>query len=184
MKFNFTKKQVILALSILLATCLTVGVTLAYVFTNTDPLENTFVPSKVACEVTETFDGTVKQDGAIKNTGDTEAYIRATVVVNWKNAAGEVWAIPPASGEYSVNYNLTDGWIPGSDGFYYYQNPVAAGATTNALILRAEQITAAPEEGYTLSVEIVASAIQSTPTRVVVENWGVTVGADGKTISK
>lgn len=41
-------------------------------------------------------------------------------------------------------------------------------------------------DGYYLSVEIVASAIQSTPTTVVTENWGSGVSGisatDGKTL--
>ena len=43
--------------------------------------------------------------------------------------------------------------------------------------------TANIPDGYFLSVEIVASAIQAKPTSVVTSQWGVTVANDG-TISK
>lgn len=60
---------------------------------------------------------------------------------------------------------------------------MAAGDNTPALIKECSAVADKTPEGYGLSVEILGSAIQSTPKSVVTENWGVTVAADG-TISK
>ena len=37
----------------------------------------------------------------------------------------------------------------------------------------------APESGYSLSVEILADAVQSSPSHAVSQAWAVTAGADG-----
>ena len=52
----------------------------AFLIDKTNPVKNTFVPSKVTCEVKETFDGTTKTNVQIKNTGDIPAYIRVALV--------------------------------------------------------------------------------------------------------
>lgn len=54
--------------------------TIAFVFTNTEPLKNTFTDAYVACDVLETFDGTTKSDVTVKNTGEVQSYIRAKLM--------------------------------------------------------------------------------------------------------
>lgn len=189
MKKYINKKSIIIA-SVMLLLLATVGTTLAYIFTETKPVENTFNPSKVSCAVVEnngtpvtgsvTDTGNVKENVQIKNTGDTDAYIRVAVVVNWASADGScVWAQKPADDDYTITYNLSNGWFNGGDGFYYYSKAVSPGESTSVLIDKAKQLLAAPKgtDGtqYYLSIEIVASAIQSTPETVVAEQWGVTV---------
>ena len=176
MKFFTNKKIVIITAAVLLLT-VAVGTTLAFVFTNTDPVENTFTPSKVACAVVENgsetentgnivYTGDVKTNVMIKNTGDTDAYIRVAVVVSWKNKDGtKVWAHAPAATDYTVEYDLTNGWEKGADGYYYYKAAVNPKALTSVLINNATQNVTGPvgTDGtqYYLSIEIVASAIQA-----------------------
>lgn len=189
MKKYINKKSIIIT-SVMLLLLVTVGTTLAYIFTETTPVENTFKPSKVSCAVVEnggtpvtgsvTDTGNVKENVQIKNTGDTDAYIRVAVVVNWASADGScVWAQKPADDDYTITYNLSNGWFNGGDGFYYYSKAVSPGESTSVLIDEAKQLLAAPKgtDGtqYYLSIEIVASAIQSTPETVVENHWGVTV---------
>ena len=192
MKKYINKKSIIIA-SVMLLLLATVGTTLAYIFTETKPVENTFNPSKVSCAVVEnngtpvtgsvTNTGDIKENVQIKNTGDTDAYIRVKVVVNWMDEAGtKVWATKPvegADGDYTITYNLGNGWFNGGDGFYYYSKAVSPEELTTILINEAKQLKSAPQtpDGiqYCLSIEIVASAIQSTPETVVEEQWGVTV---------
>ena len=180
------KKTIGLLVSLVLLLTVSVGATLAFLIDQTDPLPNTFTPSEVTVQVNETFNGTTKSNVSIKNTGDTEAYIRAAIVVTWQNAAGEVYGVPVESGDYTLTLSTTDGWdIETTDGYYYYTSPVAPGTNTGILI---DSCTAGTKpEGipndYYLSVEIIASGIQSVPTSVVAEQWGVTVASDG-TISK
>lgn len=203
MKRKLSKKSILIT-SITLLLLLAVGATLAYVFTQTEGVTNTFNPAEVACAVVEnngtpttgsTVDtGSVKENVQIQNTGDTEAYIRVAVVINWMNEDGtKVWAAKPVlstdgtPGDYTIEYDLANGWFDGGDGFYYYSLPVAPTELTSVLIQEATLIGTAPtgtdDTQYYLSIEIVASSIQSTPSNVVCEQWGVTVADDG-TISK
>lgn len=174
---SLTKKRLtVLLVSLSLILVVGVGVTLAYVFASTGNVVNTFTPSHVSCAVVEMNNNsqettqvsagkvenlTSKQEVQIKNTGDTEAYIRAAIIVTWKKADGTVYAKSPVENvDYIMQLNLTpDGWVLGADGYYYYTKPVAAGATTGMLISSA---TAGTDlDGYYISIEIVASAIQS-----------------------
>lgn len=182
MKKYINKKSVLIT-SVALLLLVAVGTSLAYVFTKTDPVENKFDPSKVSCAVVEVVEkgdssentanvvqtGKSKTNVQIKNTGNTDAYIRAAVVVNWMNEDGtRAWATKPVQGaDYSISYNLNDnGWVDGGDGYYYYTQPVARDQLTDILITGAKQL---PDKGpvgtdntqYYLSIEIVASAIQA-----------------------
>lgn len=170
--------------------CIISGVTLAYVFTHTNPLENTFDPSKVSCQVLEgedghTFDGETKTNVKIQNTGQTDAYIRAAVVVTWMSEDKKTVtaSVPQENTDYSITYAIGSGWLKGADGFWYYTSPVAVDDSTKVLISDCHLLdTANIPEGFYLSVEIVASAIQSTPEYVVTQQWssGVnSVGTDG-----
>ena len=180
---KYINKKTVLITSVALLLLVAVGTTLAYVFTKTDPVENRFDPSKVSCAVVEVVEkgdssentanvvqtGKSKTNVQIKNTGDTDAYIRAAVVVNWMSEDGtKVWATKPVAGEdkdYTISYNLSNGWIDGGDGYYYYTQPVDPGDMTNILITSATQNATGPKgtDGtqYYLSIEIVASAIQA-----------------------
>lgn len=149
-----------------------VGTTVAYLFTNTDALTNTFNPAKVTTEITEDFDKNVKDNVKVKNTGDIDAYIRAAVVVTWQDVNGNVHPTAPVAGtDYTVTWTM-DGWVK-SGNFYYYTKPVAAGASTGILLTDCKPVEGMAPEGYHLSVEILASAIQSEPASAVVEAWGV-----------
>ena len=189
MKKYINKKSIIIA-SVMLLLLVAVGTTIAYIFTETEPVENTFNPSKVSCAVVENgyepVSGEIqnisdiKSNVQIKNTGDTDAYIRVAVVVNWASADGScVWAQKPADNDYEITYNLNGDWFDGGDGFYYYSKTISPEELTTILINEAKQLKSAPQtpDGiqYYLSIEIVASAIQSTPETVVAEQWGVTV---------
>lgn len=183
---NISKKRLtILLVSLLSVVAISVGVTLAFVFMKTDEVENRFEPSKVACAVvengssTEHFDDQVfvstKSDVKIKNTGDTDAYIRVAVVATWKNAAGTVWAQLPVAGTDYTAWTPGTGWTQIGD-YYYYTQPVAPTETTGILIDKIEVLDSANiPDGYFLSIEIVASAIQAKSSTVVEEQWGVTV---------
>lgn len=185
------KRQATLITAAIIVLAVAVCGTLAYVIAGTSSVENTFTPSHVACAVLENGSNTEhtsdvvsgvaqKTNVMIKNTGNTEAYIRVAVVVTWKSADGRVWAQQPTDNDYTLEPNTND-WVKGSDGYYYHKAPVAAGDTTKAIIKSAalkEGIT--PPVGsdgtkYYLDIEIVASAIQSTPVSVVMDEWKVTV---------
>ncbi len=180
-------RLIVAVLSLTLAALMGAGSTLAYVMTQTQAKENEFTSSKVASEVYETFDGEVKSNVGVKNVGDTEAYVRAAIVVTWAktSTADDMTVVsakkPQAGVDYSLSYKANSGWILGDDGFWYYSLPVAAGSKTEVLISECRLAAgASAPEGYRLSVEIVCSSVQSTPTSAVYEAWGATVDDSGK----
>ena len=153
------------------------GSTLAFLVTRTDSVKNTFNYSNVACMVKEEAftNGTSveKSNVRVLNTGDTESYIRAAIIVTWKDSVGNVYAMEPQKDkDYTITINDSD-WFE-KDGFYYYTKPVSPQEETGILIENCS-INESGLEGYGLSVEILASAIQSKPTKAVVDSWGVTV---------
>lgn len=163
---NMAKKRLILFLvSLSLILTAGVGVTLALIIDQSGDVENVFEPSRVSCAVVENktayetgmVEVALKENVTIQNTGDTDAYIRAAIIVNWKKADGTVWAQAPADEDYTMT--IGSDWTKVGD-FYYYKSSVIPGDTTTNLIVSATQENSAPEEGYYLSIEIVASAIQ------------------------
>lgn len=162
-----------LVICLILLLMISVGGTIAFVVTHTSEIRNTFTESVVKCEVDETFKDNVKSNVSIKNTGDTTAYIRAFVNVTWMNESGQVASVSPKSTDYMIEYS-DSGWLKGSDGYYYYSLPVQPNNKTAVLINSCQLLeTASAPDGYYLSVEIVCSAIQSTPVSVVSNIWHV-----------
>ena len=196
---NLLSKKIIIATAVVLLALMTAGISLAYVYMKTEPKQNNFTPANVSCAVVENGAESVgdivevreeKSDVRIKNTGDTDAYIRAEVVINWISSdATKVWAVKPNVNEYVIEWFAEDSnWFEGDDGYYYYKKPISPTHLTDKLIQRAylaDGITAPVYDGiqYYLSIEIIASAIQVNPNTAVTQYWGVTVANDG-TIAK
>lgn len=186
-----TKKPVALV-ALLVLLCCTVAGTLAYLVDSTDPVTNTFTPASVSTEVNEDFDGITKRNVTIKNTGNIDAYIRAAVIVNWANDAGEISGTPVTNADYSITYN-TDAngdWFVGSDGYYYCKTSVksekqdAKDCWTPVLIESCTQKGTAPE-GFHLQVTILADGIQSEPTSTVASVWtAIQVDTNGNLTAK
>lgn len=164
------KKSLITQVSLLAILCVTAGGSLAFLVDTDGPVTNIFNPSKVTTYVDEdvTIPGE-KKNVRIQNTGDTDAYIRAAVVVTWKNAAGEIAGVKPVP---DTDYEMD---IPGSGwsqiGDYYYWKGIVAPEDdpettdikenmTGELITKCTYKANAPE-GYYLSVEIIGSGIQA-----------------------
>lgn len=177
------RKASALLTSLTVLLCVAVLSTVAFLVAYGGDITNIFRPTDVTTEVTENFVNDVKKDVAIKNTGNTDAYIRAAIVVTWKDADGNVYAGQPAEGsDYTISINNTD-WFKGADGFYYCKKAIAPDASTPVLINSCAPVAGQTPEGYGLNVEILGSGIQSVPTTAVASAWGVTV-AEGGTISK
>ena len=175
MKLN--KRAVVLLVSLVVLLAVTVGTTIAFLANKTPEVENTFTPSRVACAVNEV---TENQVYTVQNTGDTTAYIRAAVVVNWVNDAGHVYAKAPT---YTVTPENTN-WVLGSDGYYYYIKPVAAGDQIKETLTVTEVSENPDNSSYTLQVEVVASAIQATV--IAVNDWSngvATAATDGANLT-
>lgn len=167
--------KLLISISLVMLLGMTIGGTIAYLTATSTPVVNTFTPSEVKIDIGESFSNgdLVKSNVVVKNTGDTDAYVRAMVVINWKKSNNEV--IPAVLGtDYSIDAG-SGKWNKGGDGFYYYADILPHGdpdPATENLFDSVTVINEAPAEGYKLHVEIFASAIQATPGAAKAEAWG------------
>lgn len=164
-------RATVLLMAILMLIGVMAGSTVAYLVDKTSPVENTFEYATVSCRVDESFDGETKQDVRVTNTGTADAYIRATYVINWLDEHNNIVASVPEGYSYSMG-NPTDDWQKIGD-YYYYLKPVAPGKSTEGSLLTCT-VSHPTNPEYTLSVEILATAVQSTPASAVYDAWGVT----------
>lgn len=168
-------RATVLLMAILMLVGVVAGSTVAYLIAKTSDVENTFTYGEVSCQVGETFNGTTKENVYVTNTGNISAYIRATYVVNWVDSAGNIVASNPDGYEYKVTENPDKRWIKSTtDGYFYYPEAVAPGALTADSLLTCTVTKHPDNPKYTLSVEILATAVQSEPASAVKEAWGAT----------
>lgn len=163
-----------LLLFLLLIAIVSIGGTLAYLTTDAGPVVNRFEPSKVACTVTEGFDGTTKGNVNVRNTGHTDAYIRVKLVTYRVNAAGQHIGGTAAIPEFSPGTN----WVKYDDGFYYYTLPVVPDESPANYLIDSITLTGSygDADGGKQAVDVIAEAIQAEPARAVGEAWGVAIG--------
>lgn len=144
----------------------------AYYMRNTGEVKNTFNPAgSVNPIIEETFENNVKSDVYVK-VGETEypVYVRVALDITWQDNEGTVYFFKPAEGvDYNLDLDLKpDGWIKGSDGYYYYTKPIESGGNTPVLIKECKPIyssnTSSLPEGYTLSVNVIVQTIQAVGT--------------------
>lgn len=160
-------RTAVLLIAVLLLIGTAVGSTAAFLVTKTDQVVEAFAYAQVSCQVTDTL--------AVQNTGTAQAYIRASYAVNWLDGDENIVAAVPE--DYSCDLAENPQWEKGGDGYFYYPDPVDPGDEAPSLLTCSVSRPENPE--YTLSVEVVAEAIQSTPAEAAGEAWGVTV-SDGK----
>lgn len=199
MRKQKTKYTVLLA-CLLVTVAIAVSGTIAYLFTSSDPVVNTFTPVTPDIEIPEEMNRTVKEKATVQNTGDVDSYLRAKIVVTWQNSNGEVYPEVPvlktdsnAEGDYTMSTGAH--WIQHTDGYYYYYKVAAPGqpevtkkdgsieygegvTDDDMLIIRAEVVGEAPAEGYTLHIEILGQAIQAEPVDAIKDAWGVTISSN------
>lgn len=160
------RKIVVTALSLALLLIGT-SLTMAYLNDRTDTARNNLQFAHVSCQVEETFSNGTKSNVSIKNTSDTDAYIRVILAAVWLNADGDITAPAVATPVFTA----TDWFV--QDGIYYYKLPLAPDETTTKLIGSFPMPT---QTGLTYELQIIASAIQATP-EAVSDAWGVSVSS-------
>ena len=176
--FRWKRSGILLAAVIVLLAG-AVGGTWAFLVAQSEPVQNNFTYAHVRCTIDEKFENGVKSDVKIQNTGDIPAYIRARIVVTWKDANGNVSStVPVENTDYTIAFNTTD-WTQQEGGYWYCNTAVDATKFTPVLITECKKTGTAPKD-YDLSVEILADAIQSEPANAVKEAWGNTpIAASG-----
>lgn len=170
-----SKKTGTLLFSLVLLLTMMVGGTLAYLTIHTDPVVNQFTPSHVSCTVKEDFDGTTKRNVNVTNTSDIPAYIRVKLVTYRVSDAGENAGKHIGGTADLPAFTLGAGWVKHTDGYYYYTQPVAPGASPAANLTDSMTLTGSytDADGGKQVIEVMAEAIQSVPTNAVVSAWGV-----------
>lgn len=164
--------------------CLVSGLTLAFLVTSTDALENVFGVPNFDTGISEDFgDGQVKKDVKIQNTGDVDAYVRVMVVVTWVNDAGAVYPQIPVKGtDYTIEWKTDKtAWVQGNDDYWYYTKPIAPGGETAVLFTNCKPADGKAPDGYYLSVEILSQSIQAVPADAVEDAWKVIISENSVT---
>ena len=172
-----TGRLTTMVIATVLLLALAIGGTLAWLSTKGDPIQNTFLPTKVTCKVTESFNGSrgVKSNVNVKNTGTIDAFIRVKLVTyrtnDQRQHIGGTASLP--------TFTLGENWVL-HDGYYYYTLPVAPRERpktnlTDSMTLIGSYTDA---DGGKQVIEVMAEAIQANGvaddgTKAVVKAWGV-----------
>ena len=160
-----TAKSSALIIALALILVLAVGGTVAYIFTQTGPVINTFTPADAKITVDEQTSDNQKTSITVVNisTG-VPVYIRVALVANMIDGAGNV------TGAASVpTFTLGDNWLVGNDGYYYYTEPVPVGESTGNLLQSSMKLD------ENMQVVVLADAIQAMPKQAVIDAWGQTI---------
>lgn len=176
-----TGRLATMVIATVLLLALAIGGTVAWLSTKDAPITNTFKPSKVACEVTENFNGEVKSNVNVKNTGTINAFVRVKLVTYRTNDQGQ-----HIGGTASLpNFTLGKGWVKYGD-YYYYTLPVAPGESPKTNLTDSMTLVDSylDTDGGKQAVDVMAEAIQSVPEDAVRAAWGAgfSIGADGSLI--
>lgn len=162
-------------LLVVLLAALVGGTTLALLFDSSNSVTNTFSAADAPeIKIEETVNGSTKSDVYVDlQSPGYSCFVRAAVVITWKDSSGNVYGEAPVEGvDYSISYG--NAWSS-KDGFWYY-NTATSDKTTN-LIDRCTRTGTAPE-GYALHVEIIAQAVQADPTTAAQQLWGYVPGGN------
>jgi len=160
---------------------MSVGGTLAWLTAHTSAITNTFTVATPGVKIEEGFDKQTKSNVQVKNTGEVEAYIRVALVPTWEDENGNAVAEPASLDDLSITWGNSGKWLKGTDGYWYYKEPVAPGGRTAVLL---EKATVTTENGYQMNLQVMADSIQADPTRAVTAMWGkdkggAVTGVDG-----
>ena len=128
-------------------------------------------------EINDEMSAAFKNSGWLESLNDTvmtddiidqfaQGYVKDMIT----DKDGNIVSSVPTGYGCELQMNTDGNWIPGTDGFYYYKEPVAPDTSTAGSLLTCKSVYPANPE-YTLSVEILATAIQSTPASAARNAW-------------
>ncbi|MCI8949801.1 MAG: hypothetical protein HFG49_07120 [Lachnospiraceae bacterium] len=170
------RKRFLLAMiTVMLLGASATGTSLAYLAAGTNEITNQFEGAAVKGAVEESFNNFIKKDVTVKNTGDTDAYVRVALIPNWVDSKGEIYRETPKAEDYKLVISEGNGWSLGSDGFYYYTQKVDPGAHTTVLVELCEPSAEKKDENgnqLQFQLHVAASLIQARPDQAVIEAWG------------
>lgn len=149
---------------------------------------------KVAIDDDVVDNGSRKENLTIQNTGLATSYMRVmptgywvkvdddgndVIIAQWKQPAiGE--PEDTADGSFIIPADFESNWIIGSDGFYYYRHPVAAGDYTEKLFESYSLTGDAPSVNAELVFSIAVQAVKAD--RIDDTGWPVALDSDETTL--
>ena len=139
-------------------------------------IKNEFDIGIVRPEIIETFDSenNIKEDVAIKNSGNVPIYVRTAVVIKWKDNTGRILdVLPQKNTDYTISFSSSENWIESQDGFYYYKKILNVNDRTDVLIEECTQII--DYNDRILEVSIITQGIQAEPPNAAEEAWDINI---------
>ncbi len=121
------RKPLGLVVALVLIFCMAVGGTYAWLTSSSLLIKNTMEPGRVPIVIEEEKGGGEKTSILVKNTGNIVAFIRVAVVSNEVDENG--YPTPGSGQDIPFDYDMWTSY----DGYYYYNGPVAPGASVQFL---------------------------------------------------
>jgi len=169
--WRWSRQRRILLAAVLL-TVLAAAVTAWLLASELAPRKNRLWYEGSGSRIQQDFDGARRTNVAITNTGKTDSFFRAAVIITWRDGSGNLCRESPAEGtDYEIVYG--PGWVS-AGGYYYWQGAVSPGKSTGNLIESCTPLQDKPAEDgvYTLSVEVLADTIPCSPDSAAAKAWG------------
>ena len=186
MKYIRNKKILTIIFSAIILACIAAaGVTFAVLSMKTAGTTNTFKKGVVNISVDESRneDYTEKKSIKVKNNGNTGVYVRVKLVSYWAGDDGEgnYYAIGKESEPIDQScLNLTDWYYDSVNDTYYCKKPVGNSASSPDLIKSGKTLKLAIDEfGNRQVIEVLAQAVQASPSDAVEDVWNVTLDDSG-----
>lgn len=186
---HMSKRAALLVLSLVTILTISVSGTLAYLIRKTEPVENNFIPGTIDTTTDETFEDNKKTDVLVtngKNTGTLPVYVRAKVVFAWTKVdpvtgKREVLADPvDLDKQLTIEWaeDMAPNWVKGTDGFYYYNDILYPGESTDKLIETCYPNKGVGPKDAQLQVTIMTQSIQAYKTKDAANAaWGAAANA-------
>lgn len=162
------RKEFLTLCSVIVLLIGVVGGTIAYLVTNTDPVENTFTPAKSGIDIPENFDGETKKNVTVRNDSEYPVYARATYVAYWVSDEDNS-VLPEVPTLTGSGINTTDWTYRTEDGYWYYNKILPAGEKTSNFI---NEFSAEKKDGCHLVIDVIGETVQAEPEQAVKDVWG------------
>ena len=122
----------------------------------------TLNPDEVNVSITDRIAEGTKQNVVITNTGNVAAHLRAVIVANWQDEAGNIVAAWDFVPEEFVGLPGDD-WTLGADGYYYTDVTVEPGENAPALFTSYTPPSTPPVAGAHLVMDVAVQAVKTKP---------------------
>ena len=138
----------------------------------------TLTPTTVDVDITDDMNDekTEKSNVTIRNTGNKDAYMRVVIVGNWVDTAtGRIVAPWSETDGTFTGLGASEKWVKGTDGYWYYTDPVAPGDTPAVPIFtKYTRPSTPPVAGAGLVMDLAVQAIDAGEGTTYTAAWAKT----------